>query len=167
MISIWCLAGTRWTDRLVRRVEAEEPGTAPEPLATHVATERDGLLIEAVFPRVRRSVGTIYDGMDVRRYPLVLTPEQEEAIWQDLLMHVGEWYDLLGVVKAYLYCTTGHTQRWLEDDDARVQCAALPVDVLREHDFPILAQLPPSNCTPRDVDGWLITKSWLEAKHHG
>jgi hypothetical protein len=160
MIAIWCVVGTGLTDRIVRLVEREQrdviAALAGKEIATHIATERNGRIIEAIVPRVRETDASVYDHYTVYRFPLALTATQEEAVWQGLQTHLGEWYDLIGLVKCGLYCRTGHVQRWLEDDDAVVQCAALPVDVLREHGHPILAGIPPSNCTPPAVEGWMV-----------
>lgn len=150
------VAGTRLTDRLIRRVEQiDHLPDAPTPLATHVALLFDGAWgVQAVWPRVARYDRDDYAGAVTRSYPLPLSPQQETGLQQAALATLGEWYDLLGVVKAGLYVLTGRPERFWEDDRARVQCAAEAVVTLRAVGLSVLPALPPSNVTPARLECW-------------
>jgi hypothetical protein len=156
MLSVLCVAGTGLTDRIVRLVEREQHESVPSPLATHTALAWGPTGVEAVWPRVETFDVSAYANATVRTYSLDITSAQEILIQQKALSYVGDWYDVIGLLKIWLYVQTGHLQHWLEDNGARIQCAALAVECLRAGSVNILPGVPSSNCTPVAVEQWLM-----------
>lgn len=144
MLALGFLAGTHLHDRIIRAVEEVH---TPQATATHVVLISNTIGIEAAWPRVRTWVADT-SGAPFWRVPLILTPEQERAVWAAALARIGEPYDLPGLLWAGWYTLTGHPDRFLTEDRARVHCASLVVECLRAGGMDLFPGVPASNCTP-------------------
>lgn len=137
------LVGAQWGDLLsdhaIRFVECRLGHDTPPPgcvcLAEHIflADAISGVVIEAVPPKVRRTLLAKKPLDRCRLYHVPCKPEQAAAIWSHANAAVGDWYDLAGLLVSLGYVLTGRQDKWYGSQHASVFCSELVCSLLSSY----------------------------------
>jgi hypothetical protein len=161
-------AGTGLTDRIIQLAESRllPHHTLPLPLATHCwithATSGVAVLIEAVAPQGvvldnASSVVSRRSSVEVRRYALPCTLEDEAAIWDAARARLGDPYDYLGAVLAGAFCLLGWRDLFYQSNRARFMCSELVLTALRAR-LDVLEGLPGDCIVPAELESWAAVR---------